>query len=222
MIAKIICPNCQTLGQFSVEAGNYKGPYRCWKCRTLYTLDMVNNEVISLQPLTEKELEEIKANQEAQKGGKTEGVMSQTNSQAPMAYEYNPVVWPKVSDRVIEENKPPEFPKQSFVWPKVPKSEPDITTPSEKQSAIPQTPFILPGEKAQRKSNGVILFQTIAMLTESEKLLTNEGCTITRITAPVNPPSGSNIALRFPWSQYETVKSVLDKAGIQTQGIRQL
>ena len=42
MIAKIICPSCQTLGQFSVDGGNFKGPYRCWKCRTLYTLDMVS------------------------------------------------------------------------------------------------------------------------------------------------------------------------------------
>ncbi len=221
MIAKIICPSCQTLGQFSVEGGNYKGPYRCWKCRTLYTLDMANSEVVSLQPLTEKELEEIKANQEAPKRGHTDDVMSQTASQAPLAHEKNPVVWPKVSDKVIEE-KPPESPKQSFVWPKVPNSEPNLTTPDEKPSATPQTPFILPGEKAQRKSNGVILFQTIAMLVEAEKLLNNEGCTITRITAPVDPPSGSNIALRFPWSQYETVKSLLDKAGVQTQGIRQL
>jgi len=69
MIAKIICPSCQTLGQFSVDGGNFKGPYRCWKCRTLYTLDMVNSAVVSLQPLTEEEFKEIKAKQEAEKKG---------------------------------------------------------------------------------------------------------------------------------------------------------
>jgi len=73
MIAKIICPSCQTLGQFSVDGGNFKGPYRCWKCRTLYTLDMVNSAVVSLQPLTDEEFKEIKAKQEAEKHGHTSG-----------------------------------------------------------------------------------------------------------------------------------------------------
>ena len=66
MIAKIVCPSCQTLGQFSVDGGNFKGPYRCWKCRTLYILDMVNSAVVSLQPLTDEEFKEIKAKQEAE------------------------------------------------------------------------------------------------------------------------------------------------------------
>ena len=223
MIAKIICPSCQTQGQFSVEGGNYKGPYRCWKCRTLYTLDMVNSKVVSLQPLTEEELKEIKANQEAQKRGHYGGGTPQTAPQAPVpsAHENNPLIWPKVSNKVIEE-KPPESPKQSFVWPKVSNSEPNLTTHYEKPSPTSQAPFTLPGDKMQKKSNGVILFQNTAKLVEAEKLLNNEGCYITRITAPVDPPSGSNIALRFPWSQYETVKSLLNKAGVQTQGIRQL
>ena len=222
MIAKITCPSCKTMGQFAVEGGNFKGPYRCWKCRTLYTLDMVNSEVVSLQPPTEEEFEKLKAEQEAEKRGHKGDVTSQTASQVPLAHENNPVIWPKLSNKVIEENKQPEFPKQPFVWPKVQNSEPNLNTPNEKPSATPQTPFVLPGEKAQRKSNGVILFQTIAMLVEAEKLLNNEGCTITRITAPVDPPSGSNIARRFPWSQYETVKSLLDKAGVKTEGIKQI
>jgi hypothetical protein len=73
MIAKIICPSCQTMGQFSVDGGNFKGPYRCWKCRALYTLDMVNSAVVSLQPLTDEEFKEIKAKQEAEKHGHTSG-----------------------------------------------------------------------------------------------------------------------------------------------------
>jgi hypothetical protein len=244
MIAKIICPSCQTLGQFSVDGGNFKGPYRCWKCRTLYTLDMVNSAVVSLQPLTEEEFKEIKAKQEAEKRGHTSrggiahttpqappehaepviwpkvenrntgSVAAPTDSQTPPAYEDNPVIWPKVANKVVEENTATEFPKQSFTWPKVHESG--------KPSDTSQTHFVLPGEKTQKKSDGVILFQTIAILAEAEKVLNNEGCTITRITSPVEPPSGSNIALRFPWSQYETVKASLDKAGVQTQGIKQL
>ena len=244
MIAKIICPSCQTMGQFAVEGGNFKGPYRCWKCRTLYTLDMANSEVISMQPLTEEEYTEIKAKQEAQKKGHTSGggvthttpqvppehpepviwpkvenrntgsASAHTDPQTPPAHEENPVRWPKVSNKVVEANTASEFSKQSFIWPKVPESG--------KPSETSQAPFVLPGEKTQKKSNGVILFQTIAVLGEAEKVLNNEGCTITRITSPVDAPSGSNIALRFPWSQYETVKASLDKAGVKTQGIKQL
>src|SRR5208283_4342273 len=144
------------------------------------------------------------------------------DSQTPPAHEDNPVIWPRVSNKVVEENTAPEFPKQSFTWPKAQRRESDLNTESGKSSETSQTPFVLPGEKTQKKSNGVILFQTIAILAEAEKVLNNEGCTITRTTSPVDPPSGSNIALRFPWSQYETVKASLDKASVKTQGIKQL
>ena len=125
----------------------------------------------------------------------------------------------KHANKVVEENTAHEFPKQSFTWPKAKSGGTDLNTESGKPSEASQAPFVLPGEKAQKKSNGVILFQSIAILAEAEKVLNNEGCTITRITSPVDPPSGSNIALRFPWSQYETVKASLEKAGVKIQGI---
>ena len=34
-------------------------------------------------------------------------------------------------------------------------------------------------------SNGIILFQTTVMLINAEKLLTSEGCTITRVPVPI-------------------------------------
>jgi hypothetical protein len=252
VIAKIICPSCQTMGQFSVDGGNFKGPYRCWKCRALYTLDMVNSAVVSLQPLTDEEFKEIKAKQEAEKHGHTSGgatphptpqappehaepviwpkvenrntgsAAPHTDSQTPPVHGDNPVMWPKVSNKVVEEDTTSEFPKQSFTWPKAPKGGTDLNTESGKQPETSQTSFVLPGEGTQKKNNGVILFQSIAILAEAEKVLYNEGCTVTRITSPVDPPSGSNIALRFPWSQYETVKASLDKAGVTTQGIKQI
>jgi hypothetical protein len=213
---------------------------------------MVNSAVVSLQPLTEEEFKEIKAKQEAEKRGHTSGggiahttpqeppehaepviwpkvenrntgsEAPHIDSQTPPVHEDNPVIWPKVPNKVVEETTAHEFPKQSFTWPKVQRGESDLNTESGKLSETSQASFVLPGEKTQKKGNGVILFQTIATLAEAEKVLNNEGCTITRITSPVDPPSGSNIALRFPWSQYETIKSSLDKAGVQTQGIKQL
>jgi len=240
------------MGQFSVDGGNFKGPYRCWKCRTLYTLDMVNSQVVSLQPLTEEEFAEIKAKQAAEKRGHPSGggmahtapqtppehaepevwpkvsnmhpgsAASHADSQIPPAHQDNPVIWPKVANKVVEDNTAQEFPKQSITWPKVKSGGTDLNTESGKPSEISHTPFVLPGEQTPKKTHGVVLFQTSAILAEAEKVLDNEGCTITRITSPVDPPSGSNIALRFPWSQYETVKASLDKAGIKTQGIKPL
>jgi hypothetical protein len=222
MFAQIICPGCQTMGQFSVVGGNYKGPYRCWKCRALCTVEIENGETISCQPMAENEREELKDKQEAQKQELVGDVRSPPASQSPSAPPQTPFMWPKVPDKVIPQNKPPASPNQPFIWPKVPENEPNIATPSSSPLVTPKAPFVLPAERLLRMSNGIILFQTIATLVETEKLLTKEGCTTTRVTAPIDPPSGCAIALRFPWSQYETVKSLLDKAGVQTQGIRQL
>ena len=222
MFAQIICPSCQSMGQFSVVGGNYKGPYRCWKCRALCAVEIENDRTISCQPMAENELEELDDKQEAQKKELIDDVRSPSASQSPSAPPQTPFVWPKAPGEVIPQNKSPESPKQSFVWPKVSDNESNIPTQSSSPQVTPKAPFVLPAERSSRMSNGIILFQTIAELVKTEKLLTNEGCTTTRVTAPINPPSGCAIALRFPWSQYETVKSLLGRAGVQTQGIRQL
>jgi hypothetical protein len=143
-----------------------------------------------------------------------------TDPPTPPAPADNPVGWPKVSNKVAEDNTAQAFPKQSFAWPKVKSGGTDLNTESGKQAETPHTSFVLPGEQTQKKTHGVVFFQTIAILTEAEKVLDNEGCTITRITSPADSSSGSNVALRFSWSQYETVKASLDKAGIKTLGIK--
>jgi hypothetical protein len=52
----IECPKCGTAGSQSLLKPDYQGPYRCWKCRELFTITIVNNEVKSWEPLTEDEL----------------------------------------------------------------------------------------------------------------------------------------------------------------------
>jgi len=67
MIMKISCPECHTEGGFSLADAVYHGPYRCWKCRGLYTIKIENNELQSCEPLSEEEfqrLQEIKAMQD--------------------------------------------------------------------------------------------------------------------------------------------------------------
>ena len=222
MIAKLTCPGCQTLGKFSVEGGQYKGPYRCWKCRALYAIEMVNDEVVSWKPMVEKELEELKAKQEAEKRGHAGAVNLSPSPQSPTSTPQTPFAWPKEPDKVVSENKQQESPKQTFAWPRVPSNEPKNTASTASPSITSEANYILPGEKSSRMNKGIILFQTMTTLVEAEKLLSNEGCAITRITKPFDMISGCAIALRFPWSQQETVKSLLDKASVQTQGILQL
>lgn len=57
MIFKIGCPECKIEGSFSLADSGYQGPYRCWKCRALYTILIENGELKSCQPLTEEEFE---------------------------------------------------------------------------------------------------------------------------------------------------------------------
>ena len=54
---KIKCPECETDGSISLAASNYQGPYRCWKCRELFTIKVDNNELKSFEPLGQEEFD---------------------------------------------------------------------------------------------------------------------------------------------------------------------
>ena len=57
MMVKIKCPKCGTEGSLSLVESNYEGPYRCWKCRGLFTIKMESNEMKSFEPLSEDEFD---------------------------------------------------------------------------------------------------------------------------------------------------------------------
>ncbi len=57
MIVKIKCPKCKTDGSLSIVGSDYRGPYRCWKCRELFTIEMKNDELKSCEPLSQEELD---------------------------------------------------------------------------------------------------------------------------------------------------------------------
>ena len=59
MIVKINCAKCDTEGSLSLSDPSYHGPYRCWKCRELFTIRLENNELTSCEPLSEEELEKL-------------------------------------------------------------------------------------------------------------------------------------------------------------------
>lgn len=57
MIVKIKCPKCDTDGVFSLAEPSYQGPYRCWKCRALFTIKLENDELKSCEPLSQEEFD---------------------------------------------------------------------------------------------------------------------------------------------------------------------
>lgn len=57
MMVKIKCSKCGTEGSLSLAETSYQGPYRCWKCRELFTIKIENNEVKSCEPLSQGEFD---------------------------------------------------------------------------------------------------------------------------------------------------------------------
>jgi len=57
MMMKIKCPKCDTEGSLSLVEPSYEGPYRCWKCRELFSIKIEGNELKSCEPLSEEEFE---------------------------------------------------------------------------------------------------------------------------------------------------------------------
>jgi hypothetical protein len=57
MMIKIKCPECGIEGSLSLLESSYEGPYKCWKCRALFTIRLENNELKSCEPLSQEEFE---------------------------------------------------------------------------------------------------------------------------------------------------------------------
>ena len=57
MTFKIKCPKCDTEGSFSLAEPTYHGPYRCWKCRELFTIEIEKGELKSCEPLSQEEFD---------------------------------------------------------------------------------------------------------------------------------------------------------------------
>ena len=66
-MVEIKCPSCGNVGKMSLAQAIYEGPYRCWKCRSLFTIMIANSKLQSCKPLTEEEFEAWQALQEASK-----------------------------------------------------------------------------------------------------------------------------------------------------------
>ena len=57
MMIKIVCTKCKTEGSISLIDLIYEGVYRCWKCREPFMMRIADNEVKSLQPISQEEFD---------------------------------------------------------------------------------------------------------------------------------------------------------------------
>lgn len=55
MLLKIKCPECGIEGSMSICQEVYEGPYRCWKCRSLYKILIEKDTLKICEPLSEEE-----------------------------------------------------------------------------------------------------------------------------------------------------------------------
>ena len=69
---------------------------------------------------------------------------------------------------------------------------------------------------------GVVPFHTTSAVMRAEKLLVREGYSIKLIPTPRQFSSDCGISIRFAWSLAEIIKPLLQTAGVEIQGIRQL
>ena len=54
----IKCPDCNSEGSLSLVDPNYRGPYKCWKCKALFTIEIEDNELKSCNPLSQEDFEQ--------------------------------------------------------------------------------------------------------------------------------------------------------------------
>jgi transposase-like protein len=66
-LVKITCPKCGTEGGFSISQSSYKGPYKCWKCREIFNVELEGHELISCKPLSVDEAAQIARDDEMRK-----------------------------------------------------------------------------------------------------------------------------------------------------------
>ena len=64
---EIECQNCQAIGKLSLVQPLFEGPYRCWKCRSLFTIVIANKKLQSCTPLAEEDFSKWQEEQEAAK-----------------------------------------------------------------------------------------------------------------------------------------------------------
>jgi hypothetical protein len=63
----IKCPACSTDSSFFVAKNVFQGPFKCWKCKALFTLKVRDSEIEVCEPLSQEAFDKAKADKEAKR-----------------------------------------------------------------------------------------------------------------------------------------------------------
>lgn len=67
MQVDIKCPSCNTDSSFFIAKNTFQGPFRCWKCKSLYSLKVQDSDVKQCDPLSQEDFDKQKADREAKR-----------------------------------------------------------------------------------------------------------------------------------------------------------
>ena len=67
MQVTIKCPACNTDSSFFMAKNVLNGPFRCWKCKALFTVKVRDGELTFCEPLSQEEFDKQKADKEAKR-----------------------------------------------------------------------------------------------------------------------------------------------------------
>ncbi len=59
MIVKIKCPKCGAESSLSLIEPSYQGPYKCWKCRGLFSISLEDEKLKCCDPLSQEEFSQL-------------------------------------------------------------------------------------------------------------------------------------------------------------------
>ncbi len=67
MQVNIKCPACNSDSSFFIVKDSFQGPFRCWKCKALFTVKVRNGDLELCEPLSQEDFDKAKAAKEAKK-----------------------------------------------------------------------------------------------------------------------------------------------------------
>ena len=54
---EIVCPNCKEISKVFLQNDKYKDPFRCWKCKAIFMVEIENNCVKSAITMSQEDFE---------------------------------------------------------------------------------------------------------------------------------------------------------------------
>ena len=63
----IKCPSCTSDSSFFIAKNVFQGPFRCWKCKALYSIKVRDSELEKCEPLSNEDFEKQKADRAAKR-----------------------------------------------------------------------------------------------------------------------------------------------------------